>query len=850
MGQVWRARDTKLNRDVALKVLPDSFANDPDRLARLTREAQTLAALNHPNIASIYGIESHALVMELVEGEDLSQRIARGPVPLDEALPIAKQIAEALEAAHEQGIIHRDLKPANIKVRPDGTVKVLDFGLAKAMDPVGASGADAMNSPTLTAGATQMGVILGTAAYMSPEQARGKVIDKRADIWAFGVVLHEMLTGRRAFRGEDVSETLASVIKDTPDFSRLPASTPPPVRRLIERCLERDVKARLRDIGEARILLANPIESAASIATRRETRRAWMPWTLAGTFALVAIGFAAVHFREGPTENRLIRFTVAPPEKSSIGYAVLSPDGKYLAFRVTEAGGLRRLWIRSLDSLTARPLEGTEQGDRPFWSPDSRFLGFFSGKQLKKIDVTGGPVQTVTDIGVDSANGGAWSPDGTILYSLTLGAIQRVAARGGQAQPLTTLDVAHHETRHYFPSLLPDGDHFTYVVTSAEPDIRGLWMTSISHPALKQRLIPDLSEAAYSRGYLLFARGGTLMAQPFDPNRLALSGEAIPIVEHVGYSAILGFAEFSVSSTGMLSYLAQPTPWRLTWFDRSGRSLGAFGAGGSYGALGVSPDQTRVAADAASITDPHYEIYIMDSVRGTTTQLTFGAASGNFPRWSPDGTTIAFGSNRDGVYNIYQKPTSGPGHDVLLFKNGQNKFLMDWSSDGKQLLYGETDPKNGREGLWVLPMAGDRQPQPYLPPDFDYRGARFSPDGRFIAYESDEASRLQVFVQSFPAGNGKWQISTDGGDRPEWRSDGKELYYLAPGGTLMAVEVTTNPTFKVGPPKALFATWIRGALNEYGVSRDGQRFVMAAPEEGVLATPASLILNWTALVTK
>ncbi len=856
MGEVYRARDTRLERDVAIKVLPASFAADADRLRRFEQEARTVAQVSHPGIIAVFDVGIHEgapyLVTELLDGGTLRLRLSEGPLPARKASDYALQIANGLAAAHEHGIVHRDLKPENIFVTRDGRVKILDFGLAKlAPGRPGKTGEDT----TMLQADTTPGMVMGTVGYMSPEQVRGGAADHRSDIFAFGVVLYEMLSGRRAFARDTPAESMTAILKDTPpEIDPSGSQVSPAVDRIVSRCLEKDPAQRFQSAKDLAFALQNVTGSSGRALTadapRARSKAPWMPWAVATACAIASLAIAAIHFREAPPEDRLVTFNVPPPDKSSISYANVSPDGRQLVFRVTEAGGRRRLWVRSLDTLTARPLDGTEEGDRPFWSPDGRFLGFFAGKQIKKIDVHGGPAQIIADIGTESANGGIWSPDGTILFSLTLSGIQQVSAQGGRPRPLTTLDTTHHETRHYFPNMLPDGDHFTYVVTSSEPETRGLWVASISHPAAKRRLLPDLTEGMYSAGHLLFARGGTVLAQPFDPGRLTFSGEATPVVDHVNYSAILGFADFSVSTTGTLAYIAQGDPWRLTWFDRSGTPLGAFGAPGAYGSLALSPDGTRVAADANSNKDPHYEIYVFEPARDTTTQLTFGEASGNFPKWSPDGATIAFGSNRDGEYDIYRKPANTPGGDTVLLKNRQNKFLMDWSRDGRFLLYGEADPATGKEGLWVLPLEGDKKPQPYLAPDFDYRGARFSPDGRFVAYDSDEASTVQVFVQSFPAGHGKWQISTQGGDRPRWRADGKELYYLAPGGKLMAVEISAAAGLNPSPPKLLFETWIRGALAEYEVSRDGQRFLVLAPEKDASPMPATVLLNWTSLLKK
>jgi eukaryotic-like serine/threonine-protein kinase len=870
MGQVFRARDTKLNRDVALKVLPDSFASDADRLVRFTREAQTLAALNHPNIAHIHGLEEgqagpagHVgpfLVMELVEGEDLSQRIARGAIPLDEALPIAKQIAEALEAAHEQGIIHRDLKPANIKVRPDGTVKVLDFGLAKALDRSGApggsgrpGGTDLSASPTITSPAqlTGAGIILGTAAYMAPEQARGKAVDRRADIWAFGVVLYEMLTGQRAFKGEELSDVLAAVLRQDFDWSVLPASTPPRLRRLLARCLDRDPRMRLRDIGEARIdidkVVAGDRDDATALSSRRAPFRAagWIAAAVLG-LASVGLGWRVLHVTpavEAPT----VRFAVPLPGSSTriLGYTEVSPDGQLIVFTGADEEGRSQLWVRPLAEAQPRPLAGTEGATNPCWSPDGRALAFVSGRQVKKIRIDSGQVETVTDLESGGVNGMAWAPDGTILLALNLGSLQRVSAAGGTLEPFTTLDAARKETRHYYPALVPDGRHVLFVVTSGLPEAAGVWVAALGDPKDRHRVLPDLSIARVSQGHLLFARRGTLMAQPFDMATLAVTGEPAGLGEAVGSNAVGGFADFSVSESGVLAIGAAEPEMRMTTLDRSGRALATFGSQAlRYQFVRISPDQRYVAADAVS--PGGYHVFVFDPERNTTTPLTSGEATGNFPVWSPDGNRIVFGSNRNGVYDIFIKSSSGSSSDDVLLANDRNKFVFDWSRDGRFILYGEDEGPSRKERLWVLPMTGDRKPSLYLDESVDLRDARFSPDGRWVAYTANQPSGSQVFIRSFPDPAVKLQVSVDRGVHPAWRDDGRELFFIGGASELMAVELSPGPSLRLGTPTPLFRTGLYNSLLTYDVYRDGQRFVMPAFQAGDQSV--RVILNWLRLV--
>ncbi len=614
MGEVYRARDAKLHRDVAIKVLLPAVANDPDRLARFRREAQVLASLNHPNIAHIHGIEESsgvtALVMELVEGEDLSQRIGRGAMPLDEALPIAQQIANALEAAHEQGIIHRDLKPANIKVRPDGVVKVLDFGLAKAMDPAGASSDHAMNSPTLSLHTTQAGMILGTAAYMSPEQARGNAVDKRADLWSFGVVLYEMLTGTRLFEGTTISDTLAAVLKTEPDWTKLPTDTPTPIRRLLRRCLEKDRRKRLADAADARLEIEDALTAPAadassagvSASTSSSSRATRLAWLVAGLFLISTLILSAMYFRRAEPPTPTIRFAISPPEKTTFASeSAISPDGQQVAFVTTGAAGVTSLWVRPLAAVDSRQLAGTEGASFPFWSPDSRFLGFFAGSKLRKIDVAGGPSQTLADASPDP-RGGAWAPDGTIIFSPgILSPIMRVSASGGPVSEVTKLDTELGQTSHRWPSMMPDGRHFIYFGRGSQTEKQGLYVSSLdaseSTFIVGTQVTGSYTEAG-GKGYLLFIRESTLMAQPFNAAKMELSGEPRPIAQGVSsYPSEFGptaYAAFSTSTGHLIYRTGDQQTTRLTWFDRSGKSLGAITEPGGYYDPSLSMDGKKV----------------------------------------------------------------------------------------------------------------------------------------------------------------------------------------------------------------------------------------------------------------
>jgi eukaryotic-like serine/threonine-protein kinase len=886
MGEVYRARDTNLGRDVAIKVLPEAFTRDPDRMARFGREAKLLAALDHSNIASIYGLETsgnaRALVMQLAEGPTLAERIAQGPLPIDDALRIAKQICDALEYAHEKGIIHRDLKPANIKVADDDMVKILDFGLAKALES-GPSTEDIANSPTLSRMATQTGVLLGTAAYMSPEQAKAKPVDRRADIWAFGCVLYEMLTGKKAFPGDAVTEILAAVLKNEPDWSLLPSATPMRVRVLLQRCLQKDPKQRLRDIGDARISLDEVLAGAPEAATGIvAAARPWWLWAVSGVAGFLALGmalFAFLYFHRELPASPITRFEIPVPEKTSVEpFVAVSPDGSKLAFIGTGAGGTR-LWVRSLETMEARPLDGTEgMTGWPIWSPDSRFIAFSASGKLKKIESTGSPPVTLCD--APAGGGGVWTSKDMIVFGSNAG-IQEVSASGGSPSSVTTGGASIN------PSLLPDGRHFIYWRGSPGGSGIGIYVGSLdgkSPEASPKKLLPDVSPVvAYapssdpSVGYLLFVRGattagasGTLMAQPFDTRRLELTGEAVPIAERVSNLS------FSASASGVLIYVAGSSTnpentqggiqGQLAWFDRSGRVLGTFGDPGLYRTVALSPNGKRVAFDRPI--DPRNptqrNIWLYDFERGVSTRFTFDSGWDSDPVWSSDGGRIAFSSERGEGFNLYQKVSNLTGEDELLFKASGAKLPSSWSPDGRFLLFFRPTPPTH---VWLLPLGGtaaDRKPISFSDSPFNIAAAHFSPDGRWIAYSSDESGRNEIYVRPFDVSSvtdtsavtvvpetGKWQVSIDGGTNPHWSRDGKEIFFLSSvGGMMMSVPVNTSGTFQAGVPKALFK--VPAGVLFYDVSADGKRFLMAAPSGASASTqpPFTVVLNWEALLKK
>jgi Tol biopolymer transport system component len=861
MGEVYRARDTKLGRDVALKVLPESFARDLERMARFEREAQVLASLNHPNIATVYGFEAGAIGMELVEGPTLAERIGGRAMPLDEALPIAKQIAEGLEYAHEKGVVHRDLKPANVKLTADGNVRILDFGLAKALETQVPAGNPSI-SPTLVLSATQAGVILGTAAYMAPEQARGAVVDRRADIWAFGVVLYEMLTGKQPFAGETVSDTLAAVLRYEPQWDAIPVG----MRRLVRRCLEKDVRTRLQAIGEARIALDRTLTGvvAEEPAAPKPPLARIGPWTAAVVLSMI-VGFALAfaYLRQRPPEPQALRYSIALPQKTTLDGMSLSPDGRYLALALLSEGKTT-LWLRALDALESQRLPGTDNARFPFWSPDSRFIGFFTDDKLKKIAVAGGPAQSLCDAlrGV----GGSWNRDGTIVFGLTASGLQRVSAEGG-----VSALVSRDEGRPRLPAFLPDGRQFLYLVparfaTQSRPT--GIYAGSLDSSADRQ-LLTDISDAVYAlglgrrAGFLLFVRGETLLAQPFDPARAQLAGDLFPVAEHVrSHNRAINYKQFSVSHSGILAYQAgnNSESSELTWFDREGKRLGALGEPGRYNAVALSPDQKRAAVVRLEPGGTNSDIWVWDLARNTASRLTFDPSVDEHPVWSPDGSRIAFASQRGGRFSIYQKASAGTGSEELLFRSPDEDVRpMDWSRDGQYIVYRATSART-RSRQWLLPLGGLRKPIPFVSTEFRTFDAHFSPDGKWIAYVSEDTERTEVYVRAVPGGassgpGAQWQVSTEGGQRPAWRADGKELFYLALDRRLMAVPITTGAGVELGAPRPLFQTRVFGfnlisVSSPYSVATDGRRFLINSLPEEVEEAPITVWVNWQAGLKK
>jgi serine/threonine protein kinase/Tol biopolymer transport system component len=858
MGEVYRARDTKLGRDVAIKILARAFTSDPERLARFEREARMLAALNHPHIGAIYGVEEAdgipALILELIAGPTLADRLAKGPMPLHDSLTTARQIADALEAAHEKGIVHRDLKPANIKITADGVVKVLDFGLAKAV--TSGSTPDLAQSPTVTVDGTRDGVILGTAAYMSPEQARGEAVDKRTDIWAFGCVLYELLTGQVAFRGKTIPDTLAAILEREPDWALLPITTVGSVRRLLERCLEKEPKRRLRDIGDAALELGDAITSPAKVAQLRKPA-IWGMTTSVLLFGL-AIGWTISRvWQPSSVENRAVTLTVNPPVGTEFGVdtgTAISPDGRMLAF-VTGSTGRTKLWVRPLNSLAVRELSGTDGATFPFWSPDGRSIGFFAGGKLKRMEIDAGLPKVICDVGV--GRGGTWNEEGTILFnSVNDGPLLRVSATGGTPVPFTTVDTAQGENSHRWPQFLPGGRRFLYFARTTNVENSAMYVGSLDRPREKVLVLRSPTNAIYVPdrgkpfGHLLWVLDGTLMAQQFDPEQDQTTGESTRVAERVAFGLASRLGAVSASNDGTLVYDGEGIRrFQLTWYDRDGKQVGEVGQLDEYFGLRISPDGKRVALTRSG------GIWQMEFARGIPTRVTFGG--GVDPLWSPDGQRIAYW--KGGPNNLFSHKTNGTGDEVHLLDSRDSLRTEDWSRDGKFLLYlmNSNDlSSKARLDLWILPMTGERKPEPFQSTPFQEGRGQFSPDGKWVAYTSDESGTNEVYVQSFPAGGAKWKVSSKGGDWVRWPRDGQEIFYIAGDRKLMSVGVqAVSGSLEFGSPRALFTIPFVAppagvsAPYTYDVMPDGQRFLALVPAGDAGVPPKTVILNWQSELT-
>lgn len=871
MGKVWRAHHLALGRDDALKVLPDAFAGDPERMSRFRREAQILASLNHPNIAHVYGFEgtegAWALVMELVDGQTLAERLAEGPLPLDEALLIARHVAEALEAAHEQGIVHRDLKPANIKVRPDRTAKVLDFGLAKSLDPSADVSAQVVDAPTRTSPLmTQANSILGTVAYMSPEQARGRALDKRTDIWSFGCVFYEMLTGRRAFGGEDVTETLAAIARHEPDWTALPGTVPMAIRRLLRRCLDKDSRRRLRDIGEVRVILDDlGGDDSGSPAESGSQPWRWR-WVLAAGLGVGLVGSAAtgliVWRARQPAPPKVSRLSILPPTDAAVrgSSLAISSDGNLIVY---VSGDGTQLSVRALDELSPRHIRNLGAPDQPFISPDGQWIGFFDGlNELKKVPVTGGAAVSIASLQGSAPRGGSWSPDGTIIFATDDPAtgLWRVPDRGGTPELLTTH--AGGAGDHHWPHVLPDGRGVLFtrrLFQSGSPDEGEILALDLNTGDLKT-LVPGSHPQYVSSGHLVYGDAGALRAVRFDPVRLNVLGTPASLLESISTSpdSALGVA---VSRSGTLSYVSGASGGltdrarRLVWVDREGNEEPLAAPPDAYVIARISPDGTRVAIDERG--DSGYGLVIWDLPRELMTPFTFGVDA--YPAWTPDGEHVAFTSfdAATGTGHLFWQRISGAGGPQRLEASPRSRYASSFTPDGTRLLYREEGGEGGLD-IGVLPI-GERQRGEFLiRTAFSELNPEVSPDGRWLAYESNRTGVPNIYVRPFPAIDaGQWQVSLDGGTQPAWARNGRELFYRARDGSVMAVPVSLSPTFSSGSASRVVKAgyFARGPFRSYEPSPDGTRFLMIKEGDSPAgmssgATTIVVVLNWQQELTR
>jgi Tol biopolymer transport system component len=883
MGEVYRGRDTRLDRTVAIKVLPDHLAPDPQLRERFDREARAISSLNHPHICALYDVGRDGggdyLVMEYLEGQTLAGRLGAGLLPVADALRWAIQIADALDRAHRSGIVHRDLKPANIFLASGGggsappVAKLLDFGLAKMAAPVVSASRLSM-LPTTPPGLTAEGTILGTFQYMAPEQIEGLEADARTDIFAFGALVYEMMTGRPAFEGNTRASLLSAILKDEPPpISRVRSLAPAALDHIAARCLAKDPDDRwqsVRDLLHELKWIATggaegPVQSGAAV--RR--RASWISWSAAGMLAILLGAAATVavrHWREARPAVEPIQFTVNAPEGYSFGGPVgagtgqaaqiaVSPDSQHVAFIASAQGGFG-LWLRSLGAPAPRLIPGTDAASFPFWSPDSRFVAFFASGKLKKVQIASGPLVVVCD--AESGRGGTWGGDNIIVFAPAfLGPLQRVSAAGGTPADLTALDRSYGETNHRFPHFLPDGRHFLYTAVTgpggAAPRMPLVKIGSLDSPDVTT-LFQGESSAAFATDHLFFVRDGNLMAQPFDAVNRQLTGEPFPVAEQVATESS-HYASFSVSSSGVLAYVPGTSGFRrrLIWYDRAGTPLGTLGEIGQYSGLTLSHDENRVAVNLISEPGRNRDIWTIDVARSVTSRFTFDPGDDSFAIWSPDDSQLVFHSERPPGPSLRIARASGNALDEVLLKGetGSTLFPGDWSSDGRFIAY--VHAATGPQNIWILPTTGDRKPFPFVNTPFLEDSPAFSPDGRWIAYASSESGTPQVYVRPFPQTDGQFQVSRDGGGQPKWRADGRELFFVAPDRTLMAVPVETADTFESGLPRAVFPTRRPVLLlspSSYAVTKDGKKFLILSFQETSVSSPITVVVNWLTTIRK
>lgn len=852
MGEVYRARDSRLERTVAVKILPPRFDQNPEMKLRFEREAKAISSLAHPNICVLHDVGEQDgvayLVMEFLEGTTLADRLAQGPLPLDQVFRIGIEVAAALEAAHHAGIVHRDLKPGNIMLTRTG-VKLLDFGLARTGLALRSGSSPSLQATETLHGMTQEGTILGTLNYMAPEQLEGRESDARSDLFALGAVLYELVSGQRPFAGGSQAALISAILKDAPKpLANLAPLTPPALDRLVLTCLAKDPEERFQTAHDLRLQLQWLAEGGsqaglpAPVAVRRRHRER-LAWILAGAAGFAALALGAGFLLRAPQRTRQIRFEIPnPPDLTTLGPPRLAPDGLRLAFNATDASGRTQIWIRQLNALTAQPLAGTLGAGRPFWSPDSRFLGFMADGKLMKIDVTGGPPQKICDApgGAD----GSWGSGGVILFDGSdVMPIQRVPASGGVPALAVKADRDRKETTVAWPEFLPDGRHFTYLALHVKAD-EAVNRIACLDSAENRQLAPGQTAAVYAApGFLLMGRDHTLVAQPFNASSLKFTGEPVPLAEHLPTDES-GLAKFSASRDGLLVYQTGEAGTRFLVVDRGGKEVETLGEPGDYANPAYAPGRDRLAYDAVDPRTRTRDLWIRDVKRGVKSRFTLGAGGAGFPLWSPDGRRIVYTKGKD----LYVKDVDGQGQPQLLLTSGDLLIACDWSRDGRYLAYLD-QAKDTAWDIWILPMTGEPKPFPFLKTASNEMLPRFSPDGRFMAFISDESGSYEVYVQSFPGPGGKWQISANGGFEPVWRADGKELYFWDKDRNLTAVDVEAGPGGpRFGANRTLFRARFgtTNGRNRYLPSADGKQFLTVAPLGRDAMVPTTVVVGWNA----